>query len=201
VLLSAGLIPENELSRTAGAVLSPVTGGPEVDEHCMTSVPGLFACGNVLHVHDIVDFVTEEACTAGKAAAAWAVQTAGHISQHAAQQISQEFITHPPSSRGPGLVTQPIIPGAGIRYTVPQRFHVHAASSSEHGNRQPQRSFMLSFRVSEPGGAALITVHQDGKQLLRRKRVRVHPSEMIRISVSPRPGVSAPLEVEVRPDA
>ena len=69
LLLSVGLIPENELSRGAGVELSPVTGGPVVDESLETSVPGVFACGNVLHVHDLVDFVSQEAANAGLSAA------------------------------------------------------------------------------------------------------------------------------------
>jgi NADPH-dependent 2,4-dienoyl-CoA reductase/sulfur reductase-like enzyme len=71
LLLSVGLIPENELSVKAGAAMNPVTGGPLVDGHLMTSVPGLFACGNVLHVHDLVDWVSEESEAAGKAAASY----------------------------------------------------------------------------------------------------------------------------------
>ena len=70
VLLSVGLIPENELSRGAGVEMDPRTNGPKVSENMETSIPGVFACGNVLHVHDLVDFVTEEAARAGKAAAA-----------------------------------------------------------------------------------------------------------------------------------
>ncbi len=69
LLLSCGLIPENELSRGAGVELNPVTSGPVVDESLETSVPGVFACGNVLHVHDLVDFVSQEAEAAGKSAA------------------------------------------------------------------------------------------------------------------------------------
>ncbi|MBR4807995.1 MAG: FAD-dependent oxidoreductase [Lachnospiraceae bacterium] len=68
LLLSCGLIPENELSSGMGIKLSPVTNGPEVNESLETSIPGVFACGNVLHVHDLVDFVSEEAATAGKMA-------------------------------------------------------------------------------------------------------------------------------------
>jgi hypothetical protein len=61
VLLSVGLIPENELSRAAGVPINEGTAGPWVDADMMTGAPGIFACGNVLHVHDLVDFVTEEA--------------------------------------------------------------------------------------------------------------------------------------------
>lgn len=66
LLLSCGLIPENELSTKLGVSLSPVTGGPLVNESLETNVPGVFACGNVLHVHDLVDYVSEEAGRAGK---------------------------------------------------------------------------------------------------------------------------------------
>lgn len=66
VLLSVGLIPENELSRKAGVLLNHDTSGPRVDADLQTSVPGIFACGNVLHVHDLVDFVTEESVRCGE---------------------------------------------------------------------------------------------------------------------------------------
>lgn len=71
VLLSVGLVPENELSRNAGIEIQPTTNGPWVDSMLMTSMPGVFACGNVLHVHDLVDYVVEEARRAGANAAAW----------------------------------------------------------------------------------------------------------------------------------
>ena len=66
LLLSCGLIPENELSRSAGIKMSPVTSGPVVNESLETNIPGVFACGNVLHVHDLVDYVSEEAKRAGQ---------------------------------------------------------------------------------------------------------------------------------------
>lgn len=69
LLLSVGLIPENELSKSAGIELDPVTGGPIVNESMETSVEGIFACGNVVHVHDLVDWVTEESKKAGSSAA------------------------------------------------------------------------------------------------------------------------------------
>ena len=71
LLLSCGLLPENELSRAAGVVLSPITSGPLVNESLETSIPGVFAAGNVLHVHDLVDYVSEEAGAAGAQAAAY----------------------------------------------------------------------------------------------------------------------------------
>lgn len=72
LLLSVGLIPENELSEGASVKLSPVTSGAEVNDALATSVPGIFACGNVLHVHDLVDHVSNESFRAGRAAAAYA---------------------------------------------------------------------------------------------------------------------------------
>ena len=71
LLLSVGLIPENELSKQAGICLNPRTSGPEVYENMETTIPGVFACGNVLHVHDLVDYVTKEAQRAGQSAAAY----------------------------------------------------------------------------------------------------------------------------------
>ena len=73
LLLSVGLLPENELSRKAGITLSPVTGGPIVDNSFQTDSDGIFACGNVLHVHDLVDYVSNEAEKAGESAAIYAL--------------------------------------------------------------------------------------------------------------------------------
>jgi thioredoxin reductase len=72
LLLSVGLIPENELSRQAGVRIDPVTGGPFVDDSFETNVPGIFAAGNVVHVYDLVDWVTEAGLACGKAAATFA---------------------------------------------------------------------------------------------------------------------------------
>ena len=91
LLLSCGLIPENELSRELGVELNPVTSGPFVDESLETNVPGVFACGNVLHVHDLVDFVSEEADRAGACAARYILRQnmeAGLIHVH--DSIKQE---------------------------------------------------------------------------------------------------------------
>ena len=97
LLLSVGLLPENELTRGMGAELSPVTGGPVVSDSLETGVPGVFACGNVLHVHDLVDYVSEEAAHAGRSAAGFVL--AGE----------------PESGR-----KVPVTARDGVRYTVPQ---------------------------------------------------------------------------------
>ena len=96
LLLSVGLLPENELSSAAGVALSPITGGPVVGEDLSTSIPGVFACGNVLHVHDLVDFVSQEAALAGEAAAAYLL------------------------NGKPGNDRVSLLADGGVRYTVPQ---------------------------------------------------------------------------------
>ncbi|WP_405341084.1 NAD(P)/FAD-dependent oxidoreductase [Ruminococcus sp.] len=97
LLLSCGLIPENELSTAAGVQLNPVTNGPVVNESLETNIEGVFACGNVLHVHDLVDFVSEEAAKAGVTASRYA------RGEHAAD-----------SGREIAVKAE-----GGVRYTVP----------------------------------------------------------------------------------
>lgn len=97
LLLSVGLIPENELSRGAGVEINPVTSGPVVNESLETSIEGLFACGNVLHVHDLVDFVSEEAAAAGRNAALF---VKGGKRAEGSRKIHMN-------------------PAGGVRYTVP----------------------------------------------------------------------------------
>ena len=97
LLLSCGLLPENELSKSAGVELSQITSGPIVNDSLETSVDGIFACGNVLHVHDLVDFVSQEASAAGKNAAAY-IKTGEKDVQ---------------------ALMLPINPEGGVRYTVP----------------------------------------------------------------------------------
>lgn len=82
LLLSVGLIPENELTRGAGIEIDPRTNGPRVNEAMETSVPGIFACGNVVHVHDLVDWVTAESRRAGKFAAAYVKDALASRSAH-----------------------------------------------------------------------------------------------------------------------
>ena len=99
LLLSVGLIPENEISGAMGVELNPVTSGPKVNERLETSIEGVFACGNVLHVHDLVDFVSEEAAAAGKNAAMYVQE--GESA----------------SAQGRKIKLRPL---EGVRYTVPE---------------------------------------------------------------------------------
>ena len=99
LLLSVGLIPENELTRAAGIPIDPITGGALVDELCQTQVPGIFACGNVLQVHDLVDYVSEEAERAGLGAVAY---------------VREAVVQSPTVSTKPGN---------GVRYVLPQTVH------------------------------------------------------------------------------
>ena len=97
LLLSCGLLPENELSKAAGVEINPVTSGPIVNDSLETSIDGVFACGNVLHVHDLVDYVSQEAATAGKNAAKY-IQNGKDVD---AKEVE-------------------ILPVDGVRYTVPK---------------------------------------------------------------------------------
>lgn len=97
LLLSCGLIPENELSKSAGVALNPVTSGPVVNDSLETSIDGVFACGNVLHVHDLVDYVSHEAATAGKNAARYILN---------GKATDSKMVE--------------ILPVDGVRYTVPK---------------------------------------------------------------------------------
>jgi NADPH-dependent 2,4-dienoyl-CoA reductase/sulfur reductase-like enzyme len=82
LLLSVGLIPENELSRKAGVILDPLTGGPVIDDHFETNIPGIFAAGNVVHVYDLVDWVSEAGRQAGTSAAKFALRERNSEDRH-----------------------------------------------------------------------------------------------------------------------
>ena len=102
LLLSCGLIPENELSRGMGVDMNPVTSGPKVNESLETNIEGVFACGNVLHVHDLVDYVSEEAAAAGKNAACYIREGAKRMDKAGCVELAAED---------------------GVRYTVPKYIH------------------------------------------------------------------------------
>lgn len=148
LLLSVGLIPENELSVAAGVELDPRTRGAVVDQDLQTGAPGIFACGNVLHVHDLADNVTTESERAGAAAAAWAlgaVDTAAGVADAGCQ-----------------LTVSP----AGIAgYALPGRITAVALTK-------------LNFRVRRPVDAARVRILANGEELLAGKVRPFKPSVM-----------------------
>lgn len=148
LLLSVGLIPENELSVAAGVELDPRTRGPVVDQSLQTDVPGIFACGNVLHVHDLADNVTTESERAGAAAAAWALGTVGTAAGVA--------------DAGCELTVSP----AGIAgYALPGRITAVALTK-------------LNFRVRRPVGAARVRILANDEELFAGKIRPFKPSVM-----------------------
>lgn len=155
LLLSVGLIPENTMAKAAGVQLDPVTGGAKVDDCFQTSLDGVFACGNALHIHDLVDFVSDEGEAAGRAAAHRALGRPDH------------------AHRG-GI---PVVAGEGVRYTVPQ--FVHADSPRVTLRFRTSRAFeaaLVSVEAVDAQGVAT---------LVKKRRVMVAvPAEMQSIEVA-----------------
>lgn len=149
LLLSVGLIPENELSVAAGVELDPRTRGAVVDQSLQTGVPGIFACGNVLHVHDLADNVTTESERAGAAAAAWAMGDGTDVEAGAA-----------------GTGCELTISPAGIAgYALPGR--ITAVTLTK-----------LNFRVRQPVDAARVRILAGGEELFAGKVRAFKPSVM-----------------------
>lgn len=170
LLLSCGLIPENELSTKLGVSLSPVTGGPLVNESLETNVPGVFACGNVLHVHDLVDYVSEEAGRAGKFAAEYIRQTAGDGAGSASAKQNSTTQTDSAAAAN-GSIGIPLIPSGGVRYTVPQSIRLS----------HMEDTLLVRFRVGSVFTDAVLTVTAGDTCLLRQKKKKLAPGEMQQI--------------------
>lgn len=132
ILLSVGLIPENELSKQAGVEIDARTNGAVVYENMETSMAGVFACGNVAHVHDLVDFVTAESMRAGKAAA--------------------QFVQNQEESNG-RLLT--IANGAGVSYTVPQKIRLNRIQKTTDLFFRVNRVYGNSMVALKSGGDAV----------------------------------------------
>ena len=150
LLLSVGLIPENELTKEAGVEMNRVTSGPNVNDQLETSVEGVFACGNVLHVHDLVDYVSEEATLAGTNAAAYV------RSQNGETEAKAESHTVTLKAEN------------GVRYTVPQTIDVN--------NMRDQ--VVVRFRVADVYRDRSISVYLDGVRVQARKKKVLAPGEM-----------------------
>ena len=158
LILSAGLIPENELSRRAGIILDPSTGGPMVDDRLQTNVDGIFAAGNVLHVHDIVDWVSIESAQAGKNAAEYIMNT--KFPPRGVQKLKdkQRLIK--------------LQAGFGIRYVLPQLIQ------SNHIQKNT-----IYLRVKEPADNIYLAIVQNGNCIMREKHRKVHPAVMVRMEL------------------
>lgn len=161
LLLSVGLIPENELSRECGMQMDSITRGPIVTDSLETSVPGIFACGNVLHVHDLVDFVSEEAGLAGTYAAEYVKRK----KREKCEKDDKDSWNNICSTYGEGVW---IIPTGGVRYTVPQV--IHPASMGD--------KVVVRFRVARPYRKCRIRVDINGKIVMTKKRPVMAPGEM-----------------------
>ena len=151
LLLSVGLIPENELSKAAGVEMNRVTSGPNVNDRLETSVEGIFACGNVLHVHDLVDYVSEEAALAGTNAAAYVKAL-----RDGKEGISDQ--THKVTLKAEN----------GVRYTVPQSIDI----------AHMKDQVILRFRVADVYHDRSIGVYLDGTRVQSRKKKILAPGEM-----------------------
>lgn len=159
LVLSCGLIPENEVAKTAGVALSPITGGAIVDERLATSTPGIFACGNALHVHDLADFASEEGGRAGAFAAAFA---RGEVQGGSASTDEAPI---------------EVVAGEGVRYVVPQTI-----------SHDAEGAVMLSFRVSDVIEGVRFEVRESedadaGEVLARARDMVAVPAEMRRMKV------------------
>lgn len=195
LLLSVGLIPENEISAGAGVHMDAVTKGPAVNQLMETSVPGIFACGNTVHVHDLVDFVTTESLLAGKSAALFA-QSSRFSKQHVASKDKTEVSAAQPvlrSAQGNGAVTIPILPGNRVRYTVPQ--HIDIENSAAFSDATIQ----IMFRSTDVYRGVTIHVYSGSDKLYSKKVRIVRPGEMqtAEIPAAAIAGITTPITVSI----
>lgn len=159
LLLSCGLLPENELSRGAGIELSAVTSGPVVSDNLETSIDGIFACGNVLHVHDLVDYVSQEAAAAGRHAAEY-IRRKGHLASGAPEKVRPVEL----------------VPDGGVRYTVPK--YIRPAEMDD--------ALTVRFRVGAVYRNCAIATYFDDALISKRKRPVMAPGEMEQVVLDKR---------------
>ena len=164
LLISAGLIPENELSEEAGVELSDTTKGAVVTEDHQTSVPGIFACGNVLHVHDLVDFVSEEG------------EETGIFASDYVKKLSVE-----PKTVQSGRDLIRVVSGTGVGGIVPH--FVNRRMTSDH--------VVFMFRPREKYTDAFISIKTGNEELFRKKYLVLTPGEMCRVDLPKEALISA----------
>ncbi len=169
ILLSVGLIPENELSRKFGVAINPETGGAIVDAHLMTSVEGVFSCGNVLHIHDLVDYVTEEAISAANFAFQYLDK--GFESEYTLTPGNIQTHIHPKTVVKAGIFETE--PSTNVKYVIPNKYNP----------TRENRFFMRSLIVKN--NAKLVI--KAGDTIIKDKRLlHVQPSEMISVTLKPK---------------
>ena len=174
LLLSCGLIPENELSSQMGVEMNRVTSGPVVNESLETSVPGVFACGNVLHVHDLVDYVSEEATAAGKCAAKYVnAQTEKDADTDVSADSGRNTDKGENGHVGGTSHAMPyspvdIIAKDGVRYTVPSIIHIDRMEDLQ----------KIRFRVGEVYRDAAVVIDFDDRVFRSQKKRILAPGEM-----------------------
>ena len=166
LLLSCGLLPENELSTAAGVEMNPATNGPKVYESMETFVPGIYACGNVLHVHDLVDYVSEEAANAGKYAAR---QCLREDEESGGGKAAKD--AGPATDGATDAVA--ITTGNGVRYTVPVIVRPDVMEDE----------ITVRFRVANVYKNCYIDVYADDTRISHRKRQIVSPGEMENVKI------------------
>ena len=168
LLLSVGLIPENELSSRLGVQMAPATNGPCVNESLETSVPGVFGCGNVLHVHDLVDYVSQEAANAGRYAAEYIQAQCSQQAQHSGFVCADVTQTACDPSFVPSESAIPILAKDGVRYTVPQTIRLS----------HMEDSLTVRFRVADVYRNCQIGIYLNDRPLRSILRPRLAPGEM-----------------------
>lgn len=173
LLLSVGLIPENELSGGMGVELSRVTSGPVVNESLETSIEGVFACGNVLHVHDLVDYVSEEAAAAGRNAARYVQDGRFDLAEQdrAAEKENGTGKDTSAEQRENSVQKRDVVEVQavdGVRYTVPSRINVDRMEDIQ----------TVRFRVGGVYKNCFVSVYLDDERILHRKRPVMAPGEM-----------------------
>lgn len=189
LLLSVGLIPENELSGKMGVEMNPVTSGPKVNESLETNIEGVFACGNVLHVHDLVDFVSEEAAAAGKNAAVYVKREDakdsinGNIEDHVwynTKENTEDNANNNTKEIEKGNTENntereiKLNPTDGVRYTVPSTINV----------ARMDEKLTVRFRVGNVYKNCYVSAWFDEERVIHRKRQVVAPGEMEEIKLT-----------------
>lgn len=166
LLLSCGLIPENELSRNAGILMDAVTGGPKVNDRLETSIPGVYACGNVLHVHDLVDYVSEEAALAGRNAADYVRNQANAVDVVRSQTNAVDVAFEQKKAAGSSEI--PLVATCGVRYTVPQSIDPNKMNGK----------LVVRFRVGDVYKGKAVCVYYGQECVQRLKKKVLAPGEM-----------------------